>query len=711
MSVQLGSAFGKVSIDLSGVRSATNEFSREIGKMEVSLVSLANVARSAGLMITASIAALATSATGTAIAGLRAYQSWGEQLDMLQDIFGGTNEDAAAMAVAMNRVGLSVADGSVAFSIFARNVEQTRAELQQSTTVIAELRERISSVGENLGETRIAIAQSVFERVRGIESALAEQIESIHLSLAERLQDIAYQRAKIEYDLTKSLAKFDADTQEQLRSARTARERRELRRRRAAERAEMIERANEQKEELARQEARAIAQAERQIAIAERSAQKQIEATERAAQKQVEAAERAADKQIAAIERTIRKQNEQARLGTPMLQALDALGLKFEEIDSKPFYEQLALIMDAFKKLPEGSKAAKVALDLFGRSGIRFLDFLRSNRHEALKMAQEFGLIIDPSQAQAFSHSLNELQLRFTGLGVTIGQTVLPYAQQFIAVFKNIIDQLSPAIQNALARLATAFQTGGLQGLFDQIGREFSEIQNNPQVRAGLEQAVEWLSNALGWALTKMFAGALWVGGAIAKLLGRITDWLGTDEGRTHIQNTMNRLGTLLGNALAQFLTYTWDAGLTMAALLGRLIAWVNSADGRAWIGAATGAFASAFVSSLVTAFSNVDWGAILRAGFITSARMSINPFSILGRVFPMFAEGGPVLRTGLALVHAGEYVLSKREVDAQKRGAGIVINISHSWNGTASAYDRQAIEQIAERAAFRAVRLALDTA
>lgn len=77
------------------------------------------------------------------------------------------------------------------------------------------------------------------------------------------------------------------------------------------------------------------------------------------------------------------------------------------------------------------------------------------------------------------------------------------------------------------------------------------------------------------------------------------------------------------------------------------------------------------------------------------------------------YANGGPVPRTGMAMVHAGEYVLNRRQVAAlapmlAHNTTHNNYSFSNTWNGAVSGTDRGSVERWAEDAAYRGIRRAM---
>jgi hypothetical protein len=479
---------------------------------------------------------------------LTALQAWGGQLDTLRDEFGMSGAEASKWAVAMGTYMGGVDEGASGLSAFVRNLNNMQDGLKTAGTQYGTTMRDIASAHADAmnkiaadwaqaqadaGENIATIWQDLASRRADIEENLADQIASIQDSLNERLADFARERAEVDKDTTKSLAKLDEDTKDRLRNARSAKERRQIRKETAERKKELLEQAAERKAEIDRQEAQAKAQAEKQIALAEKVAAKQIEAAEKAANKQVEAIEKALAKQQKAMQEASAAEEKQfakqqaaavATVGKagesdPIAKALKQLGVNAFTAAGKirPFAELMPEIMDAFKNLPPGINASAIAMQLFGRGGSKFLDFLRQGREGLTKATEEaraWGLILSDEDADAteeFGFELNRLKLQFSGLALTVGRAMLPFLSQMVSFIRtDVLPALTalakehmPAIQAALKQFGDWLKTDGIPALkqfADWIKANWPGIQATIEtfwkvVKPVLEAFGAWLSS------------------------------------------------------------------------------------------------------------------------------------------------------------------------------------------------------------------------
>lgn len=185
--------------DAKGAVSALNETQRslaqtynEAGKSESAFAGLGHAL--GGTIVAGAAAAVAAFAAVGAAAkiGLDATMKWGESLDKLGDMFGMTGEQASGMAVAMNRVGLTLEEGGMGLNFFTRGMADMSKELPVVTTgtkksaeEIANLTQRLEDANEKLRRARERLAgaekptQAMGYAVQDAEKAVARLNEEL----------------------------------------------------------------------------------------------------------------------------------------------------------------------------------------------------------------------------------------------------------------------------------------------------------------------------------------------------------------------------------------------------------------------------------------------------------------------------------------------------------------------------------------------------
>lgn len=127
----------------------------------------------------------------------------------------------------------------------------------------------------------------------------------------------------------------------------------------------------------------------------------------------------------------------------------------------------LKAIADRFKDIPDGALKAKLATDIFGRSGLDLIPMLNKGAaaiDEAMKKSAEFGLILSETargQLTVFDDAMDDLQSALKGFAMQVGiafapsLTILVKAFTDLIVFtKDVFNQFSDAASRLSIRLA-----------------------------------------------------------------------------------------------------------------------------------------------------------------------------------------------------------------------------------------------------------------
>lgn len=113
-------------------------------------------------------------------------------------------------------------------------------------------------------------------------------------------------------------------------------------------------------------------------------------------------------------------------------------------------------VVSALQRMPDGVKKAKLANDLFGRSGSELMPLLKENagRIEDLrKEAYELGLVFSDKDIEAvndFSDKMDSFGKLFAVVGAKIGMDLIPEVNRII----KIIQENMPEIQKIIKSLA-----------------------------------------------------------------------------------------------------------------------------------------------------------------------------------------------------------------------------------------------------------------
>jgi hypothetical protein len=597
---------------------------------------------------------------GDATQGLTFFvRSLGESQDQLRQAAADYKDATASITSdhrdAMARIGED----------WARTQADSAAQIAQ---IWQDLRDTQAEIAAGLDEQIAEIEANLADRIQEIRTNLAEQLQRIDEARAERMAEFAREEEKINRDTAKALADLnreqaEAGIPERFRRAADA----------AARRREILERAEERKKELSEQRAQAERQFAMQKALAERTAAQQIAAAEQAAAKQEAAAQKAADKQIAAAEKAAAKQAEiaekqlaaqerlfarreadenksyqksldnakktfeKAQLANPFLKALDELGIKATDENGKlrPFMELFDEIAVKFSKLPPGIEKSTLALELFGRGGADFIDFLnevgKSGGFEKfIEQAENLGLALSPEQIEAvqeFKKNFNDLKLSLTGVGVSIVNEVLPFLNDLV---KSLKGDVVPVVKSVVDRLSNALKTGGASGFFQELGKIAGEGLDAfaKEILPKLSQAGADFVGGLFDALTKAAPGA---SSRLSGVVDTINAWAQSADTQARLAELGKSLGTALGSGLRQLIEDPQTALQFVSSVIGFLANVrdrLNTAAARVTADIATG-----FVIGIIQGLSGKE--------ITQTMKDAINNF--MQTVVNVLFSGGPV--------------------------------------------------------------------
>lgn len=393
--------------------------------------------------------------------GLDNLTAWNEQVNTLSDNLGTTGEQSSAWAVAFNRVGVSVDEGSAGLNRFVKGLDDLKNTKPEVTITTAKSAAEIAKLNERLGDAKV-------------------KLERAQKALAESKKPTDSMRYAVE-DAQKAVNRLNAE--------------------------------------------------------------------------------------LGAAQQTVTKTGK-AIQASPFQQALDQLGIKAFNAKGKlrSFDEIMPDVLTAFQKMPAGVKKSALAMDLFGRSGTKFLDFL-SQGPEGLKRATQlsklYGLELSTDLSDAieqFGFALNETNLGLKGFWVTIGKEILPIATKFVNFFNAEIlpplirfaQWIAPKMAAALDMLFGAFQsvwnivkllatgdfTGGIFG-FTEDSIFIGALITARNVAIGLFDTLSKGDWAGAWKVVADGAQNLWeiindqigdpfvfVQGKLSEAIQAIRDWL-----------------------------------------------------------------------------------------------------------------------------------------------------------------------------------------
>lgn len=159
---------------------------------------------------------------------------------------------------------------------------------------------------------------------------------------------------------------------------------------------------------------------------------------------------------------------------TPFESALKTLGVRAFDANGKlrTFDDLMPEIMRAFSQMPDGVKKSALAMDLFGKSGTKFLDFLSQGDEglqKAIELGKLYGLTMSSDMVQAtqdFQNAMEISKMGMQGFWVQIGAKVLPVANRFVNFFNykmlppliKFAQWIAPKLGEGLERVELIFE-------------------------------------------------------------------------------------------------------------------------------------------------------------------------------------------------------------------------------------------------------------
>ena len=123
--------------------------------------------------------------------------------------------------------------------------------------------------------------------------------------------------------------------------------------------------------------------------------------------------------------------SENSDQGKKGKEALDELGISFEQFRNAGMKEQLIQLSDAFQKIPNAADRDRLAIELMTRSGIEQIPLLMSNMRQLIKTVDDTGYSFTENGAKSakqFDDALDKLSLAWEGLKRKIGTGVINIA-------------------------------------------------------------------------------------------------------------------------------------------------------------------------------------------------------------------------------------------------------------------------------------------
>lgn len=180
-------------------------------------------------------------------------------------------------------------------------------------------------------------------------------------------------------------------------------------------------------------------------------------------------------------------------------------------------------VVSALQRMPDGVKKAKLANDLFGRSGSELMPLLKENagRIEDLrKEAYELGLVFSDKDIEAvndFSDKMDSFGKLFAVVGAKIGMDLIPEVNRII----KIIQENMPEIQKIIKRLANVLVY--VIQMTANLAEKFSKLSPPVQKNILLVGAIIGLLGALVTTLGSLLITISSISSALATLTAAST--------------------------------------------------------------------------------------------------------------------------------------------------------------------------------------------
>ena len=134
-----------------------------------------------------------------------------------------------------------------------------------------------------------------------------------------------------------------------------------------------------------------------------------------------------------------------------------SMGISLETV-GKGTGATLRAIADAFQRMPDGAEKAKLAVELFGRSGLDLIPILNKGAaglDEAMKKSAEFGLILSETERTGltvFDDAMDDLGSALKGFAMQVGAAFAPSLTALVLAFTDVIVARKTCSINLLMR-------------------------------------------------------------------------------------------------------------------------------------------------------------------------------------------------------------------------------------------------------------------
>lgn len=154
--------------------------------------------------------------------------------------------------------------------------------------------------------------------------------------------------------------------------------------------------------------------------------------------------------------------------GGKVAQSLAQMGISAKEFSALPVDAKLGLVADKFAGMADAGQRARLANELFGRSGAQMLQMLdqgRAGLAAAAEEARKFGVVIGPQQAanaKAYGDMLDRIGAASTGLGRSVAGELIPMITGLGNRFANFVAENREAVATWVRSVVQHFVAFGI---------------------------------------------------------------------------------------------------------------------------------------------------------------------------------------------------------------------------------------------------------
>lgn len=131
----------------------------------------------------------------------------------------------------------------------------------------------------------------------------------------------------------------------------------------------------------------------------------------------------------------------------------ERLGVNLKDVASGNINEVLLQSADAFANMKNPATRAALAVQLFGKQGLKLLPILMKGRkgvEEQLKLAEKYGATLDDKTVKAVANLAEEqrkLKLAQDGVRTSIGKELIPLQVSYYGVLLKVVNTLIPLVK------------------------------------------------------------------------------------------------------------------------------------------------------------------------------------------------------------------------------------------------------------------------